>query len=104
MRHLNGESVVTGVSELLAGGRYVVAEKRGKCGGEGRVSLRRWREIWAGKGKRALGETAEKTKPKIVRISVAGNRGEKRANQFEKKHVERISFRFRDFDETPKCM
>ena len=81
-----------------------MAEKRGKCGGEGRVGFGRWREIWAGKGKRALGETAEKTKPEIVRISVAGNGGEKRANQLEKKHVERISFRLRDFDETPKCM
>ena len=76
LRHLNRETVVTGVSEFLAGGRYVVTKKRGKCGGEGSVGVGRWREIWAGKGKRALGETAEETKPKIVGISVAGNRGE----------------------------
>ena len=83
LSHLDGESVVTGVSELFAGGRYVVAEKRGKCGGEGSVGVRRWRESWAGNGKRALSETAEKPKPKIVGISVARNRGEKRANEFE---------------------
>ena len=102
--HLNGQSVVTGVSELRTGGRYVVAEKRGKCGGKRRVGIGGWRERRAGKREGALRETAEKTKTKIVRISVAGNGGEKRANEFEEKFVEGIVLRFRHFDETPKDM